>query len=273
MNIAQAKQKLISWAKAQVGTREGANNWNKYAQDQRLQQLYGWNAQNQPWCDLFTDAAFVECFGLEKGAAMTYQPIGGGSAACRYSAQFFKNAGAWYSTPEVGDVIFFYYDGEINHQGLVEAVLENGRVVQTIEGNSSDMVARRHYAVGEPNIAGFGRPKWSVAASDGESESAPADGGAGEASAQAEEDYRIPDAQYHSYVYKVDLNLLKIGDKGPQVQSLQLLLKGKGFPCSDDGSFGKETYDALTSFQTAAGILVDGECGGQSWAALANYRV
>ena len=65
----------------------------------------------------------------------------------------------------------------------------------------------------------------------------------------------------------------ELGDKGPQVQSLQLLLNGKGFPCSDDGSFGKETYDALTNFQTAAGILVDGECGGQSWAALANYRV
>lgn len=271
MNIAEAKQKLISWVLAQVGTHEGANNWNKYAQDQRLQQLYGWNAQNQPWCDLFTDAAFIECFGLEKGAAMTYQPIGGGSAACRYSAQFFKNAGAWYSTPEAGDVIFFYYDGAINHQGIVVAV--NGNAITTVEGNSSDMVARRSYTVGAGNIAGFGRPKWSVAASDGESESAPADGGAGEASAPAEEDYRIPAAQYHSYVYKVDMNLLKIGDKGPQVQSLQLLLNGKGFPCSDDGSFGKETYDALTSFQTAAGILVDGECGGQSWAALANYRV
>lgn len=87
-------------------------------------------------------------------------------------------------------------------------------------------------------------------------------------------EYRIPQAKYHAYVYQVDLNLLKIGDKGPLVQSLQLLLNGKGFPCGkDDGEFGTDTRDALLAFQSAAGILADGECGGQSWAALHNYRV
>ena len=57
----EAKQKLIRWAEAQVGTREGANNWNKYAKG--MEKLYGWDVQNQPWCDIFVDAGFVECFG------------------------------------------------------------------------------------------------------------------------------------------------------------------------------------------------------------------
>lgn len=91
---------------------------------------------------------------------------------------------------------------------------------------------------------------------------------------QPRESYRTPAAEYHAYVYKVDLNLLKIGDKGPLVHSLQLLLNGKGFSCGkDDGEFENDTRDALVKFQTAAGILADGECGGQSWAALHNYRV
>ena len=29
MTIAEAKQKLISWAQAQIGYAEGADNWNK----------------------------------------------------------------------------------------------------------------------------------------------------------------------------------------------------------------------------------------------------
>ena len=134
MTISEAKQKLISWATAQLGTRESGDNWNKYAEDPRLVRLYGWSLQNQPWCDLFTDEAFVDCFGLETGAAMTYQRIGAGSAACRQSAQFFKDNGAFVQIPEPGDVVFFYYDGVINHQGIVTGV--DGSRVSTVEATA-----------------------------------------------------------------------------------------------------------------------------------------
>lgn len=276
MTIAEAQQKYIAWNLAQVGTREGANNWNKYAEDPRLQQLLGWNAQCQPWCDLYTDEGFIECFGLEKAAAMTYQPIGKGSALCSASAQFFKDNGAWSRTPQLGAVIFFFYSGGINHQGVVVAI--QGSVVVTVEGNSSDKVSKNSYNIGDARIAGYGIPKWSVVATESADEtgpSAPSDEtGAADSPTPTAKDYRIPDAQYHAYAYKVDLNLLKIGDKGPLVQSLQLLLNGKGFPCGkDDGEFGTDTRDALLAFQNAAGILADGECGGQSWAALHNYHV
>lgn len=267
MTVQQAKNKLIAWVTAQIGTAEGANNWNKYAQDSRLQQLYGWNAQNQPWCDLFTDEAFIACFGLVAGAAMTYQPIGSGSAACRYSAQFFQDAGAWHSRPEPGDVIFFYYDGAINHQGIVVAV--SGSSVSTVEGNSSDMVARRFYTIGDARIAGFGRPKWSVVADldpdvpAEDPQDLPA-AGADEPAAQA--------FSYCAYSYAVKVNLLKMGCYGPQVANMQRLLKEHGFdPGNIDGVFGAETYEALEAFQTAAGILVDGEWGGESFNAMWNY--
>lgn len=263
MTIQEAKNILVTWCDAQVGTREGSNNWSKYAEDSRLQQLYGWNAQNQPWCDLFTDEAFITCFGLQRAAAMTYQPIGAGSAACRFSAQFFKNNGAWYQLPEVGDVIFFFYDGDINHQGIVVKV-ESG-IVKTVEGNSSDMVARRSYAIGSAQIAGYGRPKWSVI--DG------ADAKPSETPAPAPSEPEEMPYSYFPYVYAVRVNLLKKGSYGPQVMHMQQLLKANGFDCGEiDGKFGAATEVALRAFQESVGIVVDGEWGGESFNALWNYN-
>ena len=189
----EAKQKLIRWAEAQVGTREGANNWNKYAKG--MEKLYGWDVQNQPWCDIFVDAGFVECFGLELGMAMTCQFPGCAGAACRYSAQYYKNAGRWFSAPQPGDQVFLYVDGGINHTGIVTAV-ESGRVT-AVEGNSSDMVARRVYAPQALNIAGYGRPNWALAADGKDAAPAPAPSAG------------MPEkkANYASYEYDVKINL------------------------------------------------------------------
>ena len=253
MTISQAKQKLIAWALDQIGYAEGANNYNKYAP--LWTQAGGWNAQNQPWCDIFVDAGFVECFGLEGAAKLTYQPVGGFSAACRYSSQFYKNAGAWTQTPEAGDQIFLYIDGGINHTGIVTAVA-NG-CVYTVEGNSGDMVARRVYALGAPNIAGYGRPNWAAVteASPSPPPSAP---GAGQV-----------ERRYAPYEYSVKIPLLRSGNSGPAVFNLQTLLSAHGFDCgSADGVFGPETRAALTAFQRKAGLDADGEFGGQSFTAL-----
>lgn len=160
-----AINRLCAWAQSQIGTHEGENNWNKYAAMPEIIQLYGRQLQNEPWCDVFTDAAFVSCFGLEQGAAMTYQCIGGGSALCRDSARYFAENGAWRKSPEPGDVVFFIYDGAINHMGIVTGV--SGGSVFTVEGNTADMVAERCYSIHDPIIAGYGRPKWEIV-SDGE---------------------------------------------------------------------------------------------------------
>ena len=263
MTIMEAIKKLIAWALAQLGTRESANNWNKYAPI--VTPLIGWNAQNQPWCDIFTDAGFIECFGLENAAAMTYQPIGGGSAACRYSAQFFKDNGAWSTTPQLGAVIFFYYNGAINHQGIVVDV--NGGYVVTVEGNSSDMVAKRSYAIGSPQIAGYGIPNWSVVAEDNNVPTTDVtDTNVGNKPASA------PENSYCAYTYNVAVSLLKKGNYGPQVLHMQQLLNANGFSCETNGKFGDQTYDALKAFQRAAGIGIDGEWGGESFKAMWNYK-
>ncbi|MBQ2177392.1 MAG: CHAP domain-containing protein, partial [Alphaproteobacteria bacterium] len=103
---------------------------------------------------------------MAKGKALTYQ-TSGGSALCSASAQYYKNNGAWFNYPEPGDQIFFYYGGAINHTGIVESVQGSGAnwtSCTTIEGNSSDMVARRTYYRGNGAVAGFGRPNWKVVA-------------------------------------------------------------------------------------------------------------
>lgn len=102
---------------------------------------------------------------MQQGAAMTYQIVGRGSALCKTSAAYYKNNGAYYNYPEVGDQIFFYYGGDINHTGIVESVVGSGESwtsLTTIEGNSNDQVCRNTYQKGNSIIAGFGRPKWSI---------------------------------------------------------------------------------------------------------------
>lgn len=253
MTIEQAKEKLLAWVSAQVGTREGENNWNKYAEDKRLAQLYGWDAQNQPWCDLFTDAAFISVFGLELGAAMTYQQVGNGSAACRTSAGFFRDHGAFSQYPEAGDVIFFYSSGAINHQGIVMRVA--GGSVVTVEGNSSDQVAERVYQIGDSRIAGYGRPDWRLAASTPVNEGSQA----------------TPTIDPPPEMIDVQLPVLHNGMGGNAVAAMQGILHYKRYslgPYGIDGEFGTATLAALRNYQIRNELDPDGVCGPETWAAL-----
>ena len=68
------------------------------------------------------------------------------------------------------------------------------------------------------------------------------------------------------------IHLLKKGCYGPQAAAMQLLLRDHGFdPGRTDGVFDEDTKEALMAFQTAVGIEIDGEFGGESFAALWNY--
>lgn len=259
MTIDEAKDKLIEWANHQIGTHEGANNYNRYAAVNGMTQLYGWNVQNQPWCDIFVDAGFIECFGYEVGSAMTYQYAGCNGAACKYSADYYKARGAWYQTPERGDQVFFLVGGIIGHTGIVTQV--GMGAITTVEGNSSDMVARRTYTIGSPAIAGYGRPNWALAGRDIIVPTTPTQ-------PDPEPEPPKPTHLYHAHVYKVPLNLLKLGDYGPLVKNVQTLLKAHGYDCPDDGEFSKETQTAVERFQEKHDLVVDGEVGGQTYEAL-----
>lgn len=261
MTVEEAKKRLVAWCNSQVGYREGANNYNKYADIDGIRKLYGWYPQNQPWCDVFVDAGFICCFGFDLASAMTYQYAGSGSAACATSASYYKQHGAWFSAPNVGDQVFFIVSGGINHTGIVTAV--GMGAITCVEGNSGDMVARNSYPLNSPRIAGFGRPRWDLV----QSVTPPAQDDQPE---QPEPEPEKPEFLYHPYQYLVKINLLKLGDYGPQVRNMQLMLKDAGFDCPVNGEYDDATYTAVAAFQAEAGLEDDGEFGGRTFEKLYN---
>lgn len=266
MTIQEAKNKVVSLARSQVGYHEGANNQNKYADDPRITQLYGWNVQNQPWCCSFVNWCFLNAFGTV-GGQMTY----GGSAACATQASYYRNHGAFFQSPEVGDQIFFYSGGGINHTGIVVEV--NGMAIRTVEGNYSDKVSLCTYQQGNSVIAGYGRPKWSLAADEAVDENfETADTSsdsylnalAGLVGAKPTEQTTVNKDEDHELILKT---LQRKTSYDQNVVLLQVLLTLRNFPCgSIDGYFGAKTESALKKFQIWAGIIpVDGTCGSTTW--------
>jgi len=219
----------------------GTGNWNKYARDlDKLRNFYNGGKNGYAWCDIFYDWLFVKCFGAELGRQMLCQPLNSAGAGCKFSVQYYKQYGRWITgTPEPGDQIFFSYAaGEYSHTGLVESV--SGGVVTTIEGNTSDSVGRRSYAVGSSTIAGYGRPRWELAVNSGSSEIS---------FGPSESSERI----------------LKLGCKGEDVMQLQKDLTRMGYdvgPDGADGDFGDNTKKAVMKFQREHKLdPVDGEVG------------
>lgn len=274
MTLLEAKEKLLKVANAELNYHEGYNNYIKYAEGSWDNQFYGWDLQHQPWCDVFVDWCFCTAFGLQTGAAMTYQTVGSGSALCSASLNFYRNHGAYYDYPEVGDQIFFQNNGQISHTGIVETVNGSGInwiSLTTIEGNSSDQVAKRTYYKGNNYIAGFGRPKWSLVTNENNSTTPIQNNPISNIINSTSSFISNIQKQYHSHIYNVKINLLKENDYGPQVASLQALLNGKGFKCDINSKFDKQTIEALKKFQTAANIEADGEFGGATFNAIWNY--
>lgn len=148
----------------------GDANHTKYARDLHDAGYYNNHDKcGYAWCDVFADWCFYML--CDKNAVeaqkMSYQ-TGPYGAGCKYSAQYYKNAKRYYtSNPMPGDQIFFASDGNINHTGIVETV--NGNIITTIEGNTSNKVARRTYNLTNKYIVGFGRPNYSNVSSSNNS--------------------------------------------------------------------------------------------------------
>lgn len=262
MTIDEAKNKLCSYALSQIGYHEGVNNWNKYAEIPEMQQWYGWKPQSTYWCDTFVDACFVACFGLELASKLTYQPIGSGSALCSTSADYYKEHGAFYQRPEIGDQVFFYASGDINHTGIVVSVV--GGSIVTVEGNSSDQVAERCYSTGDSKIAGYGRPNW--AAVEGKDVPTPTNEPiANDTPEEAEPKH-----------YELRLPYLQNGDTGDAVWVVQTLLQARNIYCGPwgaDSDFGNGTEKAVKDFQRRHSLTIDGVVGPETGAALLGGEV
>lgn len=259
MTIDEAKRRLINWANGQIGYPEGPDNWNKYAEElDKIDGLTWGPKQHQYWCGEFVLAAFVACFGVDLGLELQYSPKPTGIPLCRLGAGYFQAAGQFYKKPEAGDVVFFFVGAEINHTGIVTNV--GMGAITTVEGNSSDMVARRTYDVSSPIIAGFGRPNWKLTENyDPEQEE--------DINSEPEPEPELKPVT----MVKVELPELTEGDIGDVVKAAQALLDCRGFTCGRygiDGEFGPDTKRALTRFQRFKNLAQDGIIGQETWAAL-----
>lgn len=145
----------------------GSKNWNKYAAAlDELGDIYNGKKNGYDWCDIFVDWCFINTFGKDLGVKLINQPLHGCGAGCTWSMQYYKQAGRFFKSPEVGDQIFYTRDGGKTsyHTGIVTEV--NGPLIRTVEGNSKDQVSTYCFNSGGSQVAGFGRPDWSLVPSD-----------------------------------------------------------------------------------------------------------
>lgn len=144
----------------------GADNYTKYGRDMHKISPKNYN-NGEYWCDTFTYQCFVKAYGVEN----TRKLLHGQSAYTPTSANYFKNNGEWHTgyDVEVGDKIFFRNSVRICHTGIVVDVDKKKRLITTIEGNTNNgaavipnggSVCIKKYNIGNPAIAGYGRPKY-----------------------------------------------------------------------------------------------------------------
>ena len=134
-------QQIVSVAMGQIGNSGGQKFWNWYGFDSRVE-----------WCACFVSWCADQSGLIESGKVPKF-------SLCSSGVSWFQGKNKWQSggtTPSAGMIIFFdwNYDGISDHVGIVEKY-EDGRVY-TIEGNSSDQVRQRNYAVDYGAIMGYG---------------------------------------------------------------------------------------------------------------------
>lgn len=238
-----AVDKLISLARSQIGYKETPVNITKYAADfdSIYMTFYNTRKQGAEWCDIFVDWNFVKCFGEKTAREMLYQPLKSAGAGCYYSAGYYKMNNRFFRTPEVGDQIFFYVGGKINHTGIVVNVTSDK--VTTVEGNAGNAVRENVYNLFDTKIAGYGRPNWLL----------------------------VNDDKPKGETVMIEMPVLQKGMTCPEVGTVQTLLNALGFKGKNgrkltvDHQFGNNVEFAVKAFQTSKGLNPDGIVGAKTY--------
>lgn len=142
-NYGIGNQAIVNIALEQQGNAGGAKSWSWYGFGGRVE-----------WCACFVSWCADQCGYIDAGIIHKFAGVGTG-------IDFFKERGQWQRPgyePAPGDIIFFDWepDGLCDHVGIVESC--DGNTVYTIEGNTSDVCARRTYSVNSIYIYGYGVP-------------------------------------------------------------------------------------------------------------------
>jgi peptidoglycan hydrolase-like protein with peptidoglycan-binding domain len=175
---------LVAIARAEIGYLEkksnasldsktgnaGSKNYTKYARDLHNAGYYQANKNGYEWCEVFND--WCHWIASDKDARLAQDVIcqtGLYGAGCTWSAKCYRDAGRWFTAPQVGDQAYFGTKGNEYHTGIVSKV-EGGKVY-IIEGNTSGAsgvvsngggVCEKSYPLGYAKIAGYGRPKYAT---------------------------------------------------------------------------------------------------------------
>ena len=132
---------IVSVALTQLGNQGGQKFWSWYGFDSHV----AWCACFASWCG--DQAGLIESGKMPK------------FSLCDDGIAWFQGKGKWKSrgySPAPGTLIFFDWngDGTSDHVGIVEKT--EGSTVYTVEGNSSNAVNQRSYAINNGTIMGYG---------------------------------------------------------------------------------------------------------------------
>ena len=241
--------KVVAIAQGEIGNPGGQKYWSWYGFKSRVS-----------WCACFAswvlDQAGVACLDLrplinKAGSDEETEVIRTGandpniagilSKGCVQILDFYSQAGMRIGDEPAkpGDIVLYEWneaagDG-VDHVGIVESVEgtdPNTQILHMIEGNWGDKVSRTTYRYRDSRVYAICRPRYSTK----ELVEAPFD--------------------------------IQNGDKGKDVQLLQmaLLMHGYGVGADGmDGEFGTATGKALKQFQADHGLDVDGIAGTETW--------
>lgn len=162
------ERSILNVAASQIGTTERPNGATKYGRFYGKTLGYGTYFIRAPWCAMFT----VWC--AYESALQRFIPR---SASTIEQAKWFQARDRWGTEPRPGALAFFDWQmagpgapvGVIDHVGFVEGIHSDRRIV-TLEGNTSNQVARRFRS--RNLIVGYGYPNYPTELPQPKSETA-----------------------------------------------------------------------------------------------------
>lgn len=246
MSVAAMLAEAQKWVDAKY--RESPGNHTPFGE------WYGDNGE--PWCD-----QFVSYCGDKSGNGAAV----GKFQYCPSHVNWFKAQRQWGSTPKVGAIVFYDWDGDglADHVGIVKSFTDTD--IRTLEGNTSSGDAGSQgngdgaYERVRPryrNIIGYGYPAYSEEpAAPSKPAPAPAKPPAGPA--WPGEYLRVKSPMLHD----------------DHVRTWQQQMRNRGWSIAVDGWYGQASAEVCRKFQAEKRLTVDGIVGPATWSAAWNAPI
>lgn len=153
----------------------GSGNFTKFAKE--LDDIHYWNLGNSnkngyEWCAAFCNWIIWMCSGkdVDKTKEVLCIPKNEENLAAgvEFLRTYFRAVGRYDAKPQVGDLVLFHTTGgsnaagaSVDHVGM--AIRISDTELETIEGNSQNMVRHVIYSRSDGNIMGYCHPRYDNA--------------------------------------------------------------------------------------------------------------